>query len=448
MKLYQFPVFILFVLLLAGCSSSRIISKQANKDFFHSPDFDNAHLGISIYDATANKTIYEYQGNKFFIPASNIKLFSCYAAMKYLGDSVPGIYYTENDTAIYLLPTGDPTLLHRDFSSQPVIKFLQSNTKKIFITDKNWKDNSLGFGWSWDDYNSIDMAERSPLPVYGNVIQWVQERDSPTKKNQSQFDNSASIYSIPEVNWRVRFNPESNNTAFYVRRNRQQNEFIITEGNEIKKEQDVPFITNGLESAVQLLADTIGKKITIDKLPQINFTGAKLLYSQPIDSLLRPMMYRSDNFFAEQCLLMVSQKLLNYMSIHAVVDTLLKADLKLLPERPRWVDGSGLSRYNLLSPQDIVWLLNKMQMDFGMGRIKNILPSGGAGTLSDYFKEMNESIFAKTGTLSNQATLSGFLYTRSKRLFIFSIMVNNHNRSASTIRQHTESFLQAIREAY
>src|SRR6185436_15278747 len=120
----------------------------------------------------------------------------------------------------------------------------------------------------------------------------------------------------------------------------------------------------------------------------INFEINKwhTIHSQPTDSLLKPMMHRSDNFFAEQSLLMVSNERLGVMNDAKIIDTLLKTDFKDLPQKPRWVDGSGLSRYNLFSPQDFVVILNKMKNEFGMERLKTILPTGGTGTISDYYK--------------------------------------------------------------
>src|SRR5207253_2251461 len=94
------------------------------------------------------------------------------------------------------------------------------------------------------------------------------------------------------------------------------------------------------------------------------------LYSQPTDSLLKPMMHNSDNFFAEQTLLMISNEKLGFMNDAAIIDTLLRADYKSLPQKPRWVDGSGLSRYNLFTPQDFVAILEKIKAEFGMERIK------------------------------------------------------------------------------
>ena len=437
----------LFLSVIA-CSPSAFIQKEVKKDLLHSTELEDAHIGIAIYDATSNRSIYRYQANKYFVPASNTKLFSLYAALKYLGDSLTGIYYVEDDTAVYLIPAGDPTLLHKDFLNQPVVTFLQSTKKKVYITDSVWKDNALGFGWSWDDYNSDYMAERSALPVYGNVIKWVEERDTAQTNTTDEFNNAVAVYSIPEVDWKVRFNPENNSTGFYVRRSRDKNEFLISEGKELRKEQDVPFMANGLASAIELLEDTIGKEIHIlNRFPQ-QAGNAKWIRTQPLDSLLSPMMHRSDNFFAEQTLMMASMRLLKYMSGGKLIDSLLQTDLKGLPQKPRWVDGSGLSRYNLFTPDDFVWILNKMKDEFGVDRLKEILPTGGTGTLSNYFQTETGFIFAKTGTLSNHVALSGLLITKKNKLLIFSLLVNNHNASASAIRRQTEAFLRAVREHY
>jgi len=437
----------LFLSVIA-CSPSAFIQKEVKKDLLHSTELEDAHIGIAIYDASSNRSIYRYQANKYFVPASNTKLFSLYAALKYLGDSLTGIYYVEDDTAVYLIPAGDPTLLHKDFLNQPVITFLQSTKKKVYVTDSVWKDNAFGFGWSWDDYNSDYMAERSALPVYGNVIKWVEERDTAQANTTDEFNNAVAVYSIPEVDWKVRFNPENNSTGFYVKRNRDKNEFLISEGKELRKEQDVPFMANGITSAIELLEDTIGKEIQIlNRLPR-QANNTKLIRTQPLDSLLSPMMHRSDNFFAEQTLMMASMRLLKYMSAGKLIDTLLQTDLKELPQKPRWVDGSGLSRYNLFTPDDFIWILNKMKDEFGVDRLKEILPTGGTGTLSNYFQTETGFIFAKTGTLSNHVALSGLLITKKNKLLIFSLLVNNHNAAASAIRRQTEAFLRAVREHY
>ena len=172
------------------------------------------------------------------------------------------------------------------------------------------------------------------------------------------------------------------------------------------------------------------------------------IHSQPSDSLFKPMMHRSDNFFAEQTLLMASNEHLGYMSDEKIIDTLLKTDLKDIPQKPKWVDGSGLSRYNLFTPQSFVYILNKTKNEFGWDRIKNILPTGGTGTLSSYYKKDSSFIYAKTGTLSNNCALSGYLITKKGKLLIFSVLANNYISGATPVRRAVEKFLLAIRENY
>jgi serine-type D-Ala-D-Ala carboxypeptidase/endopeptidase (penicillin-binding protein 4) len=445
----------LFILLFfAACSPQKFISKDANKNLLNDQSLANAHVGISLYDPAEKKYLYNHQGEKYFVPASNTKIFTCYAAMKYLGDSLAGIHYEEGPDAITLVPTGDPTLLHRDFLRQPVIEFLRAANRPLQIIYKNWNENALGSGWSWGDYNSSYMVERSPLPVYGNYIQWGQEIS----------DNEPFIYSIPEVNWKVRFNTDTTRRSFYVQRDRDQNIYHITQGNEKKREQDVPFVTHGLQSALELLPDTIRKPITLSEAEMVmgggrsrnnrqsaytaGYQGLRTIWSQPTDSMLKPLMHRSDNFFAEQTLLMVGEALLGVMDMNKITDTLLKSDLADLPHKPRWADGSGLSRYNLFTPQDFVMILNKMEQEFGMNRIKDIFPTGGRGTLSSYYKQDSGYIYAKTGSLSGVIALSGFLYTKKNKMLIFSVLVNNHNGNATAIRRKVESFLVNIRNRY
>ncbi len=421
-----------------SCSSYKQIAKSADEDVLKNKALLAAHIGLSIYEPETGKYWYNHQGDKYFVPASNTKIPTCYAAMKYLKDSLPGLRVIESGTSLFILPTGDPTLLHPDFRSHPVYNYLKKDWKTITISDHNWKDDALGSGWSWNDFNEAYMMERSPLPVYGNLLKWIQEREDPAKP--------AIIYSLPEINWEINFNSQENASNFYVQRDLGKNAYELTEGKEKYKLQTVPFKTFGVKSAVELLNDSLGIQIRSATSPYTSYP--KVIYSQPTDSLLKPMMHRSDNFFAEQSLLMVSNEMLGYMSDNAIIDTLLKADFKDLPQRPRWADGSGLSRYNLFTPQDFVMILNKMKNEFGMERIKEIFATGGEGTISSYYKADSTFIYAKTGTLSGVVALSGFLYTKKGKLLIFSTLVNNHQASATEVRRSIEKFLQGVREKF
>ncbi|MEP6846161.1 MAG: D-alanyl-D-alanine carboxypeptidase [Panacibacter sp.] len=433
MKKYTLRSLSLVCLLFAGCSVSKQIGRQAKNDVFNNPAFIPAHTGISIYEPATGKYWYNFQEDKYFVPASNTKLFTCYAAMKYLGDSLVAFKYYENGDTLFVIPNGDPTFLHPEYPVQPGFNFLLNFNKAIVIDTSPWKEQRWGKGWSWDDYSDYYAAERSAMPVYGNIVQ-IKNRLNNYEVMPSFFKKNIQIANT--VN-RSLF-PQA------IHREFAENSFTVTESGEIEHYTETPVY--GSNSLLQkLLTDTLHKSIVInDQSTQSNITQ-QAIHSQPTDSMLKPLMHRSDNFFAEQTLLMVSNKLLGVMSDEMIIDTLLKTDFKDLPQKPYWVDGSGLSHYNLFSPKDFVMILKKMKNDFGMDRLKNILATGGTGTITNYYKADSGFIFAKTGTLSGVVALSGFLYTKKNKLLIFSTLVNNHNSSSTEIRKGIEKFIEEIR---
>jgi D-alanyl-D-alanine carboxypeptidase/D-alanyl-D-alanine-endopeptidase (penicillin-binding protein 4) len=199
---------------------------------------------------------------------------------------------------------------------------------------------------------------------------------------------------------------------------------------------------------LQLLSDTLKTKVELVHTKFDRSPDVVKVYSQPTDSLLKIMMHRSDNFFAEQTLLMISNEKLGMMNDSRIIDTLLKTDFAGLPQKPKWVDGSGLSRYNLFTPQDFVWVLTQMKNEFKWERIQEILPTGGEGTLSSYYKNYAGKIYAKTGSLSNHLALSGYITTKKGKQLIFSVLVNAEMSPAANIRKGVEKFLTGVMEKY
>ena len=444
------------LLTLISCSVQKQIAKSAKENVLTAPALQTAHVGISIYEPAANKYWFNYQGERYFVPASNTKLPTCYAAMKYLGDSLVGLRYLIHNNNIDIIGTGDPTFLHSDFRNQPVFEFLKRWPDVNYLLEGVISGfTPLGTGWAWNDYLGDYSAERSEMPIYGNVVTFYMAEDT-VAVNPHFFYNDAFRYNNGTLKNGVQ-------SYFTIVRPFEDNSFHPLYSNSMYRSrtkfssQSVPFKTFSNSTYlfrdrvfIKLLEDTLHKKINdwsyLDRRP--NYEDYHTIHSQPTDSLLKPMMHRSDNFFAEQSLLMVSNEMLGIMNDAKIIDTLLKTDFKDLPQKPRWVDGSGLSRYNLFSPQDLVTILNKMKNEFGMERIKVILPTGGEGTISSYYKTESGYIFAKTGTLSGVVAISGFLYTKKNKLLIFSVLVNNHNNSATDVRRAVEKFLQGIRNKY
>ena len=417
----------------SSCSVNKQISRQASKILLTDSSIRQGHIGISIFEPATGKYWYEHDAEKYFIPASNTKLFTLYAGMKYLGDSLVGLKYLETADTIFFEGTGDPTLLHPDFLAQPVFSFLANSPKpKVFRI--NSKDNfeELGSGWAWNDFESSYMAERSALPVFGNIATF-RLKNGQLQSTPSSF--AENLYMVIPADGK-----------FTLHREQASNKFSLSAENSKFTSQEIPFKTGRSATALKEISDSIGGIAGLQVLPALPNAGK--LFSRPADSMFKPMMHRSDNFFAEQTLLMASNALLGYMNESALIDSLLKTDLKELKQKPRWVDGSGLSRYNLFTPQSFVYLLHKMKNEFGLERMKNILATGGEGTLGNYYKTEAGFIYAKTGTLSNNCALSGYLITKKNKLLVFSVLANNYQTSATPVRRAVEKFLKNVRKRY
>jgi serine-type D-Ala-D-Ala carboxypeptidase/endopeptidase (penicillin-binding protein 4) len=196
-----------------------------------------------------------------------------------------------------------------------------------------------------------------------------------------------------------------------------------------------------------LLSDTVKKKVSVIKKPLHG--EIKTLYSMPADSLYKEMMQESDNFIAEQLLLMCANVLSDSLQPEIAIRYMKKNHLMDLPDDPRWIDGSGLSRYNLFTPRSMVKLWEKIYETVPSERLFPILAIGGkTGTVKNHYKNEPPYLYGKTGTLSNNHSLSGYLITRKGRTFIFSFMSNNHPATAATVRTEMEKILKEIYRKY
>ena len=106
-----------------------------------------------------------------------------------------------------------------------------------------------------------------------------------------------------------------------------------------------------------------------------------------------------------------------------------------LPQKPKWVDGSGLSRYNLFSPNDMIHVLSKMYSEIPFSKLKELLPAGGdTGTIKGWYRKDQPYIYAKSGSLSNNHNLSGYLVTKKNNVLLFSFMNNHYMQPNSFIK--------------
>jgi len=411
--------------------------RKGAQELLNSQPLNQAHVGICIYDPAKQQYWYQYQDNKYFTPASNTKIFTLFTGLQMLGDSLPALKYLETDSVLYVKGMGDPSFLHPDYISQPAMDLLTRTDKRIVLIPTVITNKRFGPGWSWSDFSDYYQPELNEWPVYGNVARIKHHRDTISITPPAFSYGGHFSWRVNDTLDEALTERDERSNTFSLQYAKRDTALLLAE---------VPYITGTLQDLAARLQDTLHKPVTVaEQMPAVDAKAFTTLYSRPVDSLFTPMMHRSDNFFAEQTLMMSSARQWDTISTQKVIDYVKQQYLQSLPDKPEWVDGSGLSRYNLFSPRDFVSVLTLMHKQYPEERLWAIFPTGGKGTLRNYYKE--QFVHAKTGTLSGCVALSGYLVTKKGKTLVFSVLVNNHNGTSTAVRRAVERFLTEVRNS-
>ncbi|HEX9827232.1 MAG TPA: D-alanyl-D-alanine carboxypeptidase [Flavobacteriaceae bacterium] len=412
----------LLISFLCSCKSIHIaktISKDLNNSFY-----DNQFTGLLVYNPKTHDTVFKHNADKYFTPASNTKIFTLYTALHLLPKQIPAFKYSVNGDTITIQGTGNPTFLHTFFNDSSVLK-MAMNYKKVNLIMDNLLDEKFGPGWAWEDYDTYFSPERSSFPMYGNVL---------------TITNHDGLKSAPEA---LRQNIQYSETS--KRRSYSENRFFYN-----PKKTDTIEVPMVIDSSLiaKLWNDLLPGKVSISR-----YTGKKIervAYSVPSDSLYKRMMLVSDNFLAEQILIMASFTISDTLSSERMREYILGNQLKDLKQKPRWVDGSGLSRYNLFTPTSLVQVLTKLFNEIPRERLFNLFPVGGeSGTLKKYYSgTVKPYIYAKSGTVGNNYSLSGYLITNSGKTLIFSFMNNHYKKPIVEVKKRMQFVFEWLRDNY
>lgn len=421
-SLGRYSCIVILSLLLSNCKPAQI-SKHLEKSMsanFYEPQF----TGLMVYNPRTKDTVFNHNAERYFTPASNTKIFTLYTGLQYLPDKVPAFKYKVHEDTLIVRGTGDPSFLHPYFKDSTALEFMK-NYKAIKLVTGNYFNEKFGPGWAWEDYDMYYSPERSAFPLYGNVV---------------LISNPDSIHASPEF-----LKPQVSYTTLNKRRNFNENHFYYklsrTDTIHVPMVMDTTMVhglwNHLLPGKVEFISST---KVPTDEI----------LYSIPADSLYKRMMHVSDNFLAEQILILASSTVSDTLDADPIRKSILENQLKDLKQKPKWRDGSGLSNYNLFTPLSLVQVLEKLYVEIPRERLFNFFPAGGvSGTLKNWYAGVDGPyVFAKTGTLSSASTLSGYLLTNSGEVLIFSFMNNNYNTSTNKVKEHMQGILEYLRENY
>ena len=388
--------------------------------------FQQAQIGIQLMRLTDGKLLAAWQAERYFTPASNTKLLTALAAVQTF-DSLPALHYTIDSLGItHFQATGYPLLAHPFYPDMSIIDFLQKQDSLVYHTSNENALNQLGPGWSWDDGNYYFSAIPSAFPIYGNVIQTTKSTTNPKLIHRPELGVFTENTSITRG----------------VERMFDNNNFSVNPSKIAALDTlYTPFVPSELLTLSQI-ETLLNKKIPYTNSP---LDQGKRLNMGNDTKLYQAVLQNSDNLIAENLLLMVGkQKQGNFSAAETI--TQLKKEWQAAPDPWVWVDGSGLSRYNLVTPRNLIWVLQQLYQELDPQTIQTYFPQAGvSGTIKrSYGSTELPLVFAKTGTLRNNHNLSGFLVDSENNWYAFSIMVNQHTAATSEVRKGIRELLEVL----
>ncbi len=437
--------------------------------------------GVKIQYANTGEAIYERNSMKMFMPASNVKLYTTAAALCLLGPA----YRYETDFVtngqvdqgilhgdLIIKGSGDPTWDERfraDSYDSIMVHFVdliraQGITEingDIIGDDNVFDDLILGAGWMWDDERDSSSAQLSGLSFRRNYIDFKLTPDS------SNIGSPVIIEAFPKtsyVNLRndlITVNGETDSEWSYGR-DRATNDcwFEGVYSTRIGVKERFLTIHNPTLFTVHVLKERLmergimvnGNPVDADDLTDsIDYEQTKKLFtfvSNPLSDIIIKTNQPSQNFIAETLLKTLGKE----FGVEGSANEGVKVQMALFDslgmdaENLYLRDGSGLSRYDLVSPNNSTSLLQMMwDHEFQSYYLESLPLAGVLGSIDTRMigTSAEGNVRAKTGTMTNVSSLSGYTWTQSGEPIIFSIMVNNYIIPTSKVR-HVQDRIVAI----
>jgi D-alanyl-D-alanine carboxypeptidase/D-alanyl-D-alanine-endopeptidase (penicillin-binding protein 4) len=467
----------LILLLLWSCTP---LSKQPSTELspekhlaarlnaiLENPILDQCTVGMHVVRLSDNRILFARNQTKLMHPASTMKLFTTAFALEELGGSFQYTtsLATENTnspqiTELYLQGSGDPSLTTDDLAA--LAKQLQKQgirqIDRILYDASFLDDIYYGQGWMWDDQPYKDFAPVCGLSLNKNIVEI---HISPARN----INQPVQVNIIPQTDF-ITVNNNAKTTRnsqpnLLVTRTMQNNQNTITITGTLDRQDSEQIILRNIENPALYTATVfmeecqkLGITVTSPPHPGIAPQQTAIIASHqsaPLAELILEMNKNSHNIYAEL--------LLKTGAAHAAQETgSTEQGLNLLQnllqswdiseQQYHFADGSGVSRYNLVTPEALTDLLIHIYNDADHKEdFIHSLPIGGYdGDLDWRMKNFSEkkNVQAKTGYLSGVSTLAGFIETSSGETLAFSIMMQHFQGSATPFLEIQDTLCEQL----
>ena len=486
--------YLIFPLLIFGisCTSSTKLGKRTHsekslaplKEQIESVLSDSAlyqsRAGIKIVSLETGQVLFEKDSELLFHPASNMKLLTTATALTKLGPNFrfKTTFYADTSAVtdstisgnLYIKGFGNPSLTTKDlWEIVQKIKELgiQQITGDLICDETYLNDYYRGAGWMWDDASSRSFPPIGALTVNRNCVT---VKVSP----RTAIGDTLAVTLVPPTAYVTIENfgvtVDSSDTTllkeFKIERKWRevQNTIIIKGGLSAESTQKArvieiiePALYFGTLFSELLSAEEIEftGAIINGETPDTNLVLVEHL-SQPLSFLATTTNKSSDNLYAELLLKTLGAEIMGQPgTAKKGLSTIKRFFHQIGVDTTSFglADGSGVSRYNMISPDQIIELLKKMHKDFKVQAefMASLAIAGIDGTLRNRMKntQAEGKLRGKTGTLRGTSALAGYTTTADGEALAFSMIMEHFVGPTSGIRKIQDQIggiLSAFRE--
>ena len=420
--------------------------------YLNSVRINNSAVSVSVKDVSTGRTVFSLNDKTPRNPASTLKILTALASYYTLGADYKfstKLYKTVNNE-LYIKLGADPYLSSSDLVTLMGI----AQSKKILEPKKIYIDNTIfdnvewGEGWQWDDDLNPSMPKFSAFNIDNNLINI---EISPTSNKRPPLIVTKPYYPVTFMNMVLTDSKAQNNLT--LERNNSIAPNIINVSGTISQKitKQIPvnnpqrYFNLRLDEAVKAAKIEYFGSYLVNKLPDKSYFAGEVTHE--LSLAMNEILKYSDNLKAETVFKLAGGKYANNTANTtnslAMLDDYFKnldinaADIKI-------VDGSGVSKNNIVTADFMTNYLLKIAQKDDFDTVKLFFASPGEGTLKNRMLYFKNNLIAKTGTLSDVSAISGFLTTRSGKVYAFDIMIQDAKTTNSDKKNIEEQILRIL----
>ncbi len=448
------------------------LAQQLDAKLAQTP-LDRSYVGMVLQtQATAEdarETLYARHANQFFIPASGAKLLTTAAALHQLGadyrirTSVYGAPGPGGSTHLRVVGRGDPTITDgqlAELAEQLAQKGI-TQVNQLVLQDAYFPRFATNPTWEWGDAQWYYAPPVNSLILNSNAVT---VQIAPTQVGNPlsiSWPANAQPKTLPIDNATVTVAELENALPLRLWRTGGSNQIQVS--GELSQSASpvtydlavldpAQYFADALVFALESQGVSVAQTAISTRSEQNPEPELAAVASPPLKELLKPTNQNSNNLYAEVLL-----KTLGVTYADEPIDDASTAGgeavasvlgtLGVDPETLRLADGSGLSRHNLVTPLAMVNTLQAMAVHPEADVFSDSLAvTGLSGTLRNRLGHtvLKGRVQGKSGALTGNVSLSGYLQPPEHKPVVFSILINHSDQHASVLRDRIDDILLLV----